>query len=186
MKRSAIFLDRDGVINRDRPGFVKSWDEFEFLPGVLRALQLLAASPYAIVIITNQSAVGRGLLTLRTLDEIHARMVQVIREAGGRIDAIYYCPHHPDVGCMCRKPRPGLLLQAARDLDLCLSRSWLIGDSPRDLQAAAAVGVRAVLVRTGHGDTTLNLLNPSLSVAFISDNLDEAVRYILDVQPCVY
>lgn len=186
MKRAAIFLDRDGVINHDRPGFVKSWAEFEFLPGVLDALRLLAATPYAIVVITNQSAVGRGLLTLQTLDEIHARMLQVIRAAGGRVDAIYYCPHHPDAGCLCRKPRPGLLLQAARDLDLDLSRCWLIGDSPRDLRSAAAAGVQAILVRTGHGEAALCLITSSLPAIFVAADLREAVEHILGVLSCVY
>ncbi len=155
MKRLAIFLDRDGVINRSRPDYVKSREEFEFLPGVLEALRHLSVTPYTIVIVSNQSCIGRGLVAKETVDDIHFRMLQVIRRAGGRVDAIYYCPHHPNDGCECRKPRPGLLLRAAEELNLDLAASWLIGDSSSDLEAALAAGVHPILVRTGHGKTVL-------------------------------
>ena len=136
MKKQAVFLDRDGVINMDRPDFVKSWEEFEFLPGSLEALAALAGTSYKIVVITNQSGVGRGLLTQETLDQMHARMAERIRASGGRIDAIYYCPHVPEAGCDCRKPAIGLFVKAARDLDIDLTSSWAIGDRYRDAQAA--------------------------------------------------
>jgi D-glycero-D-manno-heptose 1,7-bisphosphate phosphatase len=145
-KSPAVFLDRDGVINRDRADFVKSWEEFEFLPRSLEALAALARTPYKIVILTNQSGVGRGLLTETALQQMHAKMLDCIHESGGRIDAIYYCPHAPDAGCDCRKPSPGLFFQAARDLNLDLASSWSIGDSHRDLQAAHRAGVRSILI----------------------------------------
>jgi D-glycero-D-manno-heptose 1,7-bisphosphate phosphatase len=151
MPKTAAFLDRDGVINRDRPDYVKSWDEFEFLPGVLEAFRVLASQPLTIVVVSNQSCIGRGLVSRETVDGIHARMTEAVRKSGGRIDAVYYCPHRPDEDCPCRKPRPGLILKAARELDIDLAASWLIGDDPKDLEAARAAGVRPVLVRTGHG-----------------------------------
>jgi D-glycero-D-manno-heptose 1,7-bisphosphate phosphatase len=151
MPKAAVFLDRDGVINRDRPDYVKSWEEFEFLPGVLEAFRVLASGPYQVVVISNQSCIGRGLAGRETVDEIHARMTEAVRRSGGRIDAVYYCPHRPDEDCPCRKPRPGLLLKAARELDIDLAASWLVGDDLKDLETAKAAGVRSVLVRTGHG-----------------------------------
>ncbi len=151
MSKAAVFLDRDGVINKDRPDYVKSWEEFEFLPGVLEAFRVLAASPHRIVVVSNQSSIGRGLVSRETVDGIHARMTEAIRRSGGRIDAIYYCPHRPDEDCPCRKPRPGLILKAARELDIDIAGSWLVGDDLRDLETAVAAGVRPVLVRTGHG-----------------------------------
>ena len=151
MKKPAIFLDRDGVINRDRLDYVKSWAEFEFLPGVLEALRRLARLPYTIVVLSNQSVIGQGLVSQAVIDDIHVRMQAAIQQTGGRVDAVYYCPHHPHAGCDCRKPRPGLLLRAARELNLDLLASWFIGDDLRDLQAAVAAGVQPILVRTGHG-----------------------------------
>jgi D-glycero-D-manno-heptose 1,7-bisphosphate phosphatase len=151
MSEAAVFLDRDGVINRDRPDYVRSWDEFEFLPGVLEAFCILASQPLRVVVVSNQSCIGRGLVSRETVDEIHARMTEAVRESGGRIDAVYYCPHRPDEDCPCRKPRPGLILRAARELDIDLAASWMIGDDLKDLEAAEAAGVRPVLVRTGHG-----------------------------------
>jgi D-glycero-D-manno-heptose 1,7-bisphosphate phosphatase len=151
MPEAAVFLDRDGVINKDRPDYVRSWEEFEFLPGVLEALRVLAAGPHQVVVVSNQSGIGRGLVSRETVDEIHARMTEAVRRSGGRIDAVYYCPHRPDEDCPCRKPRPGLILKAARELDIDLAGSWLVGDDLRDLESAVAAGVRPVLVRTGHG-----------------------------------
>lgn len=142
----AVFLDRDGVINRDRLDYVKSWEEFEFLPNSLEGLRALAQTPYAIVIISNQSGIGRGLLSEDTLQEMHHRMMDRIHAAGGRIDAIYYCPHVPEAGCTCRKPAAGLFFQAARELDLDLAASWAIGDSYRDAEAANRAGAQSILL----------------------------------------
>jgi len=151
MSKAAVFLDRDGVINRDRPDYVKSWEEFEFLPGVLEAFRVLASGPRQIVVVSNQSCIGRGLVSRETVEEIHARMTEAVRRSGGRIDAVDYCPHRPDEDCPCRKPRPGLILKAARELDIDLAASWMVGDDLKDLETAKAAGVRPVLVRTGHG-----------------------------------
>ena len=143
---SAVFLDRDGVINRDRADYVKSWEEFVFLPRSLEALALLAKTPNKIIIATNQSAVARGLVTEIGLREMHERMLEQICGHGGRIDAIYYCPHLPDTGCGCRKPAPGLFLKAAMETGVDLSSSWAIGDSHRDVEAAHRAGVKAFLL----------------------------------------
>jgi D-glycero-D-manno-heptose 1,7-bisphosphate phosphatase len=173
MKNPAIFLDRDGVINQNRSDYVKSWEEFEFLPGVLEALRRLAASPYAVVIVSNQSCIGRGLATKESVDAIHFRMLQVIRRAGGRVDAIYYCPHHPNDCCECRKPRPGLLIRAADDLNLDLARSWCVGNNQTDLEAALAAGVEPVLVLSGNGNSGPTQLAANCVLVF--DNLPHAV-----------
>lgn len=176
MKKPAIFLDRDGVINRNRPDYVKSWAEFEFLPGVLEALRRLAATPYSIAIASNQPAIGRGLVTRETVDEIHRRMMEAIREAGGRLDAIYYCPHCADDGCDCRKPRPGLLLRAAEELNVDLAASWFIGDSLRDVEAALAAGAQPILVRTADGSPVLNQLIYDRILVF------EDLEHVVDAQ----
>jgi D-glycero-D-manno-heptose 1,7-bisphosphate phosphatase len=146
LKRPAIFLDRDGVINSDRIDFVKSWEEFEFLPFSLEALAALSKTRYWIVVVTNQSGVARGLLTETELQQIHTRMIDRVRASGGRIDAVYYCPHSPDAGCSCRKPAPELFFKAARESGLDLTSSWAIGDSRRDVEAASRAGVRAILL----------------------------------------
>lgn len=147
----AVFLDRDGVINENRDDYVRDWTEVRFIPGALEALARLSSLPFSIVLITNQSAIGRGILTLDQVEAIHRRLVMEIQTHGGRMDAVYYCPHHPDVGCECRKPKPGLLYRAAQDLELDLARSCLIGDAVSDVEAALAAGCRPILVQTGRG-----------------------------------
>lgn len=150
--RAAIFLDRDGVVIENRLDYVCSWDRVEFIPGALDALAELARIAPAIVLVTNQSAIGQGLLSMEEAHAINRRLVEVINLAGGRIDGVYMCPHLVADGCNCRKPKPGLLRQAARDLDLNLSRSVMVGDAVSDLQAGRAAGVGQIaLVRTGRG-----------------------------------
>jgi D-glycero-D-manno-heptose 1,7-bisphosphate phosphatase len=150
-KRRGVFLDRDGVIIENREDHVKSWPEVQFLEGAIGALRRLAQSPLAIVIVSNQGVVGRGLLELDVARQLQERIVAEIEARGGRIDASYLCPHHPDVGCACRKPLPGMLVRAARELDLELRNSWLVGDALSDLEAAARAEVHGILVRTGRG-----------------------------------
>ncbi len=151
MSTPAVFLDRDGVINVNRSDYVKCWEEFTFLPGALEALRRLAQLPWPILVVTNQSAIGRGIVSPQTVAEIHERMRAAIQERGGRIDGVYVCPHHPDQGCSCRKPAPGLLYQAQAAFQIDLSRSWLLGDSASDLLAAQRVGCRPFLALTGRG-----------------------------------
>lgn len=175
----AVFLDRDGVINRNRADHVKSWAEFEFLPGALASLQRLARLPCLVIVVSNQSIIGRGLVSQSVVDEIHQRMMAEIDAAGGRIDAVFYCPHRPDEGCGCRKPQPGLLLHAARELAIDLTRSFLIGDAESDVRAAQAAGCLPLLVRTGRGQAQeLLLRQQGLDSVIVVDDLASAVAWI--------
>lgn len=147
-RRPAVILDRDGVLDRRPPPaeYVRSWPEFTWLPGAKEALALFASAGFLVVVFTNQPGVARGAMTQAALDEIHDRMRAEAAEAGGRIDRIYVCVHGWDDGCECRKPRPGLLFQAQRDLDLDLTRTTVIGDDERDVMAARAAGAPSRLV----------------------------------------
>lgn len=149
--RAAIFLDRDGVINENRAQYVRTWEQVQLLDSALPALVRLANSAFAVVIVTNQSAIGRGLLSSQMGQHINTQLVAQLVQAGARIDGVYVCPHRPDEGCACRKPRPGMLLQAARELQLDVAKSWMVGDAVTDAQAGLAAGTRALLVRTGRG-----------------------------------
>jgi D-glycero-D-manno-heptose 1,7-bisphosphate phosphatase len=147
-----LFLDRDGVINADRPDYVRRPEEFVFLPGSLEALARLTAAGVTLVVVTNQSGVGRGLMTAAALERIHRRLCRTVARHGGRIAAIYACTHAPEEGCACRKPEPGLVLQACRELGVAPGRTCLVGDSRRDILCARSAGcAAAVLVATGHG-----------------------------------
>jgi D-glycero-D-manno-heptose 1,7-bisphosphate phosphatase len=158
MGQPALFLDRDGVINYNRADYVKNWSEFEFLPGVLDALSLFSQLDWLIIVVTNQSAIGRGLVEEETVRQIHQRMLDSVKSAGGLIHHVFYCPHHPAENCDCRKPKPGLLLHAKERLHIDLARSVLIGDALTDLDAARAVGCLPILVKTGRGLDQLSLL----------------------------
>jgi D-glycero-D-manno-heptose 1,7-bisphosphate phosphatase len=176
---AAIFIDRDGVINANRPDYVKSWAEFEFLPGSREALVGLSGLGWPVVVISNQSAIGRGLVSAETVAEINARMVAEIEQAGGRVDGVYICPHHPDEGCVCRKPRPGLLMDAALELGLDLGCSYLVGDAESDILAALAVGVQPVLVLSGRGRVQLPRLAGWEGMFQVVEDLTEAVEWIM-------
>lgn len=147
--RPAVFIDRDGVIIENRADYVKSLAETKFMPGVLQALARLARTDWLIVIATNQAAIGRQIITRETADTINAYVVNNITGAGGRIDGVYLCPHRPDEGCACRKPAPGMLLEAAAELDIDLKASVMIGDAASDIQAALAAGARPIFLLTG-------------------------------------
>jgi D-glycero-D-manno-heptose 1,7-bisphosphate phosphatase len=147
--RPAVLLDRDGVLNRDR-GYVARVEDFEFLPGVFDALRTLARRGFRLVVVTNQSGIGRGYYGENNFQKLTRWMLDQLRAEGIELAGVYHCPHAPEAGCACRKPAPGLLLRAAGELRLDLGRSWLVGDQPSDIQAARAAGVgRAVLVRSG-------------------------------------
>ena len=169
----AIFLDRDGVLIENRPDYVRDWLQVKLIPEAIEALSLAAARPYKIVIVTNQSAVGRGFMPQATAEEINRRLVNLIHHHGGQVDAVYMCPHKPDDDCLCRKPKPGLLLQAAKELRLDLQRSWMIGDAWSDLQAGQRAGVqRTILLRTGRGEEQLRQPCPAeVESHLIFDNL---------------
>lgn len=155
MARRLIVLDRDGVINWDSTSFIKGPAEWQPLPGSMTAIARLSAAGFDVVVCTNQSGLARGLLSLDELSAIHACMDSAARAAGGRIAAVFVCPHGPDNGCACRKPREGLLRAVERYFGLSLRNHPVVGDSSRDLKAAWLVGARPILVRTGNGERTL-------------------------------
>lgn len=158
---NVVFLDRDGVINVNRDDYVKSWDEFEFITGAKEAIKLLNDNNYWVIIITNQSPIGRGIFSHERLREIHELMLNELADTGAHIDAIYYCPHSPDDNCECRKPKPGLLFQAADELGIDLKRSWFIGDSEGDFQAGESAGCKIFKVSDNVGllEIVKSLLN---------------------------
>ena len=147
--RTAVFVDRDGVINRERRDYVRQWGEFRFLPGAVETLVALARAGLDVFIVTNQSAIHRGLVSLDDVRRLHQHMVATIHRAGGRVRGVYVCPHTPDEECACRKPQPGLLLRAATEHGLDLARCYLIGDKVSDMEAGQAAGCRCMLVLTG-------------------------------------
>lgn len=177
----AIFLDRDGVIIENRSHYVRSWADVEIFPQALEALARLAGTRYKIVLVTNQSAVGRGLIARETAEEINRRLLKAINAAGGQVHGTYMCPHTPSDGCECRKPRPGMLLRAAQDLSIDLKSSIMIGDALTDLQAGRAAGLhRVALVRTGRGASQLQQPRPEDLGEFpVFDDLKAAVNSLL-------
>ncbi|NNG00574.1 MAG: D-glycero-beta-D-manno-heptose 1,7-bisphosphate 7-phosphatase [Desulfobacteraceae bacterium] len=151
--KKTIFLDRDGVINEDSPDYIKSWREFHFIPGSIEGCRDLVHAGFDIIVITNQSAVGRGMITRRTLEDIHRKMQLEIIAGGGEIRDIFFCPHHPDEGCTCRKPLPGLVRTAAEKYGIDLSAATMVGDSTKDIDCGRRAGCgHSILVRTGNGD----------------------------------
>ncbi len=146
-----VFLDRDGVINENRPDHVKSWSEFQFLPGALEALRLLHEAGWRAIVVTNQAIIHRNIVPSAAVDDINQRMREAVEIHGGHIDAVLYCPHRPEENCECRKPRPGLLRQAATQFNLPLDQCYIIGDAYSDIQAGRAVGCRTIMVKTGRG-----------------------------------
>jgi D-glycero-D-manno-heptose 1,7-bisphosphate phosphatase len=150
-----IILDRDGVINFDSDQFIKNPEEWLPIPGSLEAIARLNQAGFRVVVASNQSGVGRGLFDMATLNAIHSKMHKLAYQAGGRIDAVFFCPHAADSKCACRKPKPGMLQDIGTRLHMDLKSVFAVGDSLRDIQAAQAVGAKPVLVRTGKGTKTL-------------------------------
>jgi D-glycero-D-manno-heptose 1,7-bisphosphate phosphatase len=149
-----VILDRDGTINQDSDQYIKSPSEWKPIPGSLQAIARLSQGGWRIVVATNQSGIARGLFDMAALNAIHTEMHRVVNLAGGRIDAIFFCPHAADSGCACRKPKPGLLLEIASRMDVDLAEVPMVGDALRDLEAAAAAGAKPYLVLTGKGKKT--------------------------------
>ena len=148
-------LDRDGVINHDSEQFIKSPDEWRPIPGSLEAIARLNHAGFRVVVATNQSGVGRGLLDFATLNAIHDKMHRALAHAGGRVDAVFYCPHTADARCECRKPKAGMLQEIGVRFNVSMAGVPCVGDGLRDLQAADAVGAQPMLVLTGKGERTL-------------------------------
>jgi len=178
----AIFLDRDGVICENRNEYVKSWEEFVWISGAKEALSRLTRNGYTTIVITNQSAVGRGIVSRQVVEEIHQRMGKEITQTGGKVERIYYCPHKPEDGCSCRKPKPDLLLQAAEDFKLDLRSSYLIGDMITDIEMGHKVGCRTIMLKTGKGLSQLaDQAHWKIKPDYIAQDLSEAVDLILEL-----
>lgn len=174
-----VILDRDGVINHDSDQFIKSPDEWKPIPGSLEAIAHLNQAGYRVVVASNQSGLGRGLFSMDILNRIHAKMHKMVAMAGGRIDAVFLCPHPADAGCNCRKPRAGLFRDIAIRYHTDLTGVPAVGDALRDLQAALEVGARPILVRTGKGKRTL-AEGPLPEGVDVYDNLDAVVRALIE------
>jgi len=170
-----VILDRDGMSNLDSDAYIKSPEEWKPIPGSLEAIAKLTQASYVVAVATNQAGVGKGLIEMATLNAIHDRMHRAVGQAGGRIDAVFYCPHAPEANCSCRKPKPGLLEEIGRRFNTSLKGVPCIGDTQRDLEACAAVGAQPMLVLTGKGEATRreDRLPPGTRVF---KNLAEAVK----------
>lgn len=175
----AVILDRDGVINLDSSDYVKSAGEWSPIAGSPEAIARLTHAGYRVFVATNQAGIARGVFTTEHLIQMHEKMVEITRESGGEFTGIYFCPHHPDDNCACRKPRPGMLQQIAQDHDLDLNNLPFVGDSVKDIEAAEAAGCRPVLVLTGNGEQTRER-RPDLSDVF--KNLSDFVDALLGNQ----
>jgi D-glycero-D-manno-heptose 1,7-bisphosphate phosphatase len=151
-KQIVVFLDRDGVINRDSPEYIKSWSEFEFLPGSLEALKALKTGGFVVILITNQSVIQRKMVSQKGLEHIHDMMKKTVLLKGGEIKDVFFCPHVPERNCDCRKPKPGLILKALKTHRLDIKTSIMVGDSAKDIECARNAGCgTAILVKTGNG-----------------------------------
>ncbi len=173
-----VILDRDGVINFDSDHFIKSPAEWKPIPGSLDAIARLTQAGYRVVVASNQSGIDRGLFDMDTLNTIHDKMHRAVRTAGGRIDAIFYCPHSADSRCNCRKPKPGMFERIAGCFNTDLAGTYAVGDSLRDLQAAVAAGARPVLVLSGKGRNTQKE-NQIPEGTLVFDDLAATVEYLL-------
>lgn len=185
--RPAVFLDRDGTIN-EQMGYINHISRFHLLPGAAAGIRLLNEAGVPVVVVSNQSGLARGYFPPSLLDEVHVLMHELLARDGAHVDAVFFCPHHPEAkeekyrsACDCRKPRPGMLLQAAAELALDLSRSFMVGDRWSDLKCAGNAGATPVLVLTGYGRGDLAHIGPQqqLQPAHVAENLLAAARWIL-------
>jgi D-glycero-D-manno-heptose 1,7-bisphosphate phosphatase len=192
--RPALFLDRDGTLIEE-VNYLASPDQVRLIPGAAEAVRRVNAAGVPVVVVTNQAGVARGYFPEERVAEVHAHLSRVLAAEGARVDAYYYCPHHAEAGvgpyrvaCHCRKPKPGMLLTAAAEMSVDLSRSWMVGDKLCDVRAGAAAGCRTVLVRTGYGATIPHSEDPgALRLAGVVDDLAAAVDLwadsVLDIGP---
>lgn len=175
----AVFLDRDGTLNPD-PGYIASLNEFKFYKGAMDALATLSLEGFRFVVVTNQSGVGRGVISPSGLQDIHDYLKISFRDHGIELLGIYYCPHTPQAACDCRKPGTELFRRAAAEHSIELDASYVIGDSVRDMEAGRALGMTTVLVRTGNGKSTeSSLREKGMVVDFVGDDLEDCSKFIL-------
>jgi D-glycero-D-manno-heptose 1,7-bisphosphate phosphatase len=180
MKEIAVFLDRDGTINEEM-GYINHLSRFVLLPRTAEAIKMLNDAGFKVVVITNQSGAARGYFPSSLVEEVHVHLRNLLEAAGARLDGIYTCLHGPGEGCACRKPEPGLIFRAAEELDLDLSRSYLVGDRQMDIQTGARAGVKGVLVLSGYGRGEYELFAPAWDVkpAHVAGDLLDAAAWII-------
>lgn len=180
MSSPAVFLDRDGTINEEM-GYINHLSRFKVFPQAAPAIRRLNEAGLKVVVISNQSGLARGYFPATLMKEVHRQLTGILAAGGARLDGIYLCTHHPDADCPCRKPKPELILQAARELDLDLPRSYLIGDRYNDLQTAANAGVKGILVLTGYGPGEYEYLRNKVPVqpVYVAQDLEDAAAWIL-------
>jgi len=179
--KKVVFLDRDGTINVDSADYIKSRSEFDFIPGSIEAIRNLTAGGFTTIVITNQSALARKMVSPEELDAMHALMCREVASSGGKITDTFFCPHLPDEGCECRKPAPGLIVQAKQKYNIDLADSIMVGDSAKDIACGRNAGCgRTMLVKSGlDPDVEKKLKIRSISVDFVAGNLLEAAKWII-------
>ncbi|CAN5462751.1 D-glycero-beta-D-manno-heptose 1,7-bisphosphate 7-phosphatase [soil metagenome] len=183
--RPAVFLDRDGTLNEEA-GYLDRLERLVFFPYTVDAVRLLNRAGFAVIVVTNQAGIARGIVRAEFVQEAHEHIATFLAAGGARVDGFYHCPHHPQAvvetlrhECDCRKPKPGMLVRAAAELSLDLARSFVVGDRWHDLEAGHALGLPGILVRTGYGRTEEQSPNPRVEPALVADNLAAAVAWIL-------
>ena len=166
--RACVFIDRDGTLNVEK-NYLHKYADWEWIPGSMEMLKLLGDAGFLAIVVTNQAGVARGYYDAAAIEALHARVDEDLAAAGARIDAYYHCPHHPLHGeqrdCLCRKPAPGMLLQAAKEWDIDMAGSWMIGDKLSDIEAGLAAGVRCIMVETGYGRAEMEHCPPGVLLA---------------------
>jgi len=172
----AVFLDRDGVINRRPPegDYITRWEDFDVLPGVAESISLLNQAGFLVAVVTNQRCIAKGLVSDAEVAQLHRRMTELLAKRGAKIDAVYCCPHELDAACKCRKPSPGMLLDAAREHDIDPKESWMIGDSEIDIEAGRNAGCKTARLASG------SVEGESASADIVASSLPDAVRQMLD------
>jgi D-glycero-D-manno-heptose 1,7-bisphosphate phosphatase len=180
MSSPAVFLDRDGTINEEM-GYINHLSRLQVFPQAAPAIRRLNRAGLQVVVVSNQSGAARGYFPEALIGEVHRHLTELLAAGHARLDGLYVCTHHPNEGCPCRKPKPALIFQAARDLDLDLSRSYLVGDRYKDLETAANAGVRGILVLTGYGRGEFDFIRPQAAVqpVYVAQDLEDAAAWIL-------
>lgn len=185
MKRRGVFLDRDGVINEE-VSYLSSPEQLRLIPGAAQAIQVLNQMGIPTIVVTNQAGVARGYFSEAQVDVIHRALSDLLAAQGASVDRYYYCPHHPTEGrgpyrveCNCRKPKPGMLLQASEEFDLELGQCYLVGDNVLDIEAGQRVGARSILALTGYGETLWSSWSAPLRPDYVARDLRDAVKWIV-------
>jgi D-glycero-D-manno-heptose 1,7-bisphosphate phosphatase len=180
MSSPAVFLDRDGTINEEM-GYINHLSRFIIFPQAAPAIRRLNQAGLQVVVVSNQSGPARGYFPEALIGEVHRHLTELLAAGGARLDGFYLCTHHPEAGCPCRKPKPALIFQAARDLDLDLSRSYLVGDRYKDVETAANAGVKGILVLTGYGRGEFDFIREKAAAQplYVAQDLEDAAAWIL-------